>query len=162
MVKFKNSPTITFKGNKVLEERLKKLSETRQIEKGYDVGFFSESTYSDGTKVAQVAIWQEFGTEIKGKVQIPERPFFRIANKKTQSTLSRLLGDFLNLKSNYVLSRQNVEQLALKHVDTIQTEITTLKEPPNALSTIKAKKGSSNPLIDTGNMRRSVTFKVIK
>ena len=42
--------------------------------------------------------------------------------------------------------------------DIIQS-ITDLKAPPNAESTIKQKK-STNPLIDTGLMRRSVTYKV--
>lgn len=40
-----------------------------------------------------------------------------------------------------------------------QTYITELKNPPNAAYTI-AQKGSSNPLIDTGSMRASVTWKV--
>ena len=41
----------------------------------------------------------------------------------------------------------------------IAREITNLKEPPNAESTI-LKKGSSNPLIDTGDMRKSVKWKL--
>lgn len=32
--------------------------------------------------------------------------------------------------------------------------------PPNAPSTIKAKKGKSNPLIDTGELRKSITYVV--
>ena len=41
----------------------------------------------------------------------------------------------------------------------IQKEITNLKEPPNSPATI-AKKGSSNPLIDSGDMRKSVKWKL--
>jgi hypothetical protein len=43
----------------------------------------------------------------------------------------------------------------------IQEAITELKEPPNAPSTIK-RKHSDNPLIDSGNMRQSVTYSVRK
>ena len=38
------------------------------------VGFFSDAKYQDGTPVAAVAAWNEFGTK-----NIPERPFFRQA-----------------------------------------------------------------------------------
>jgi hypothetical protein len=38
-------------------------------------------------------------------------------------------------------------------------KITTLRSPPNAPSTV-AKKGSSNPLIDTGAMRQSVRSRI--
>ena len=43
----------------------------------------------------------------------------------------------------------------------IQHEIEVLDTPPNAQSTID-RKGSSNPLIDTGEMRQAVTYKVSK
>lgn len=41
----------------------------------------------------------------------------------------------------------------------VQAEITALTSPPNSPVTI-ALKGSSKPLIDTGEMRGSVTYKV--
>lgn len=41
----------------------------------------------------------------------------------------------------------------------VKVYMTDLKTPPNAASTIR-KKGSSNPLIDSGAMRQSVTHKV--
>ena len=41
----------------------------------------------------------------------------------------------------------------------IQAEITALASPPNSPVTV-ALKGSSNPLIDTGEMRGAVTYKV--
>ncbi|MCY1185956.1 hypothetical protein D9M73_267810 [compost metagenome] len=39
----------------------------------------------------------------------------------------------------------------------VKQEITDLKDPPNAKSTI-AKKGSDNPLIDSGHMRQSIRY----
>ena len=43
--------------------------------KGIDVGFFSTAKYPDGTPVAAVAAWNEFGTERNGQQHVPERPF---------------------------------------------------------------------------------------
>ncbi|MEF2551313.1 hypothetical protein VQ042_08035 [Aurantimonas sp. A2-1-M11] len=53
-----------------------------------------------------------------------------------------------------ILSRLGI--LAQGHV---QQEITALRSPPNAPSTIR-QKGSSNPLIHTGAMRAAVTFQL--
>lgn len=117
-----------------------------------EVGFFANATYPSGEYVAQVAYWQEYGT-----IRIPMRPFFRNAveknNKKWFDTLEALI-------------RQNVnETQALAKVGEVARgdiikSITQFREPANKPSTIKAK-GSSNPLIDTGLMRRSVTYRVI-
>ena len=49
-----------------------------------------------------------------------------------------------------------LETIGVIAVGKVQQYMTDLRTPPNAHSTI-AKKGSSNPLIDTGAMRQSVT-----
>jgi hypothetical protein len=49
---------------------------------------------------------------------------------------------------------EQMGQLAEGH---IKQEITDLKDPPNAASTIAAK-GSDNPLIDTGAFRQSIRY----
>ena len=49
--------------------------------------------------------------------------------------------------------------LGEKVVADVQRKIVALKDPPNAPSTI-AKKGSANPLIDTGRLRQSIDFEV--
>ncbi len=55
--------------------------------------------------------------------------------------------------------RQNLEALALKCAGEVQEKIAAGIDPPNAISTIM-KKGSSKPLIDTGQLRSSITGKV--
>ena len=55
-----------------------------------DVGFFSTATYPDGTPVAAVAAWNEFGTQRGGRPHIPERPFFRRAIKSMRPGVVRL------------------------------------------------------------------------
>lgn len=54
-----------------------------------------------------------------------------------------------------------MEQIGAFAAGATQQYMTDLKEPPNSQYTID-QKGSSNPLIDTGALRASVTYKVTK
>lgn len=106
--------------------------------------------------VINKAIWNEFGTR-----HIPERPFLRRAMSGNRSKY----GLFLAARAKDIVEQRDtcervINQLGLLAVGDIQHEITALRTPPNAPATIKAK-GSSNPLIDTGEMRQSVTYRVI-
>nr|DAL49497.1 MAG TPA_asm: virion morphogenesis protein [Caudoviricetes sp.] len=115
------------------------------------VGIFESAKYDDGTPVAQVAFWQEFGT-----AKIPMRPFFRNAIAKN----TRKWGDSVNT----ALIGTNDSEKALKMLGEIMRgdivlSLTNLNTPPNAPSTIK-QKGSSNPLIDTGLLRNSISWEL--
>lgn len=50
-----------------------------------------------------------------------------------------------------------LSKLGILASDDIRMEIDALKSPPNSPVTIE-RKGSSNPLIDTGAMRQAVTW----
>lgn len=54
-----------------------------------------------------------------------------------------------------------MEQIGAFAAGATQQYMTNLREPPNSQYTID-QKGSSNPLIDTGALRASVTYKVTK
>lgn len=54
---------------------------------------------------------------------------------------------------------QILEQVGAFAAGAVQQYMTDLKDPPNSPYTIE-QKGSSNPLIDTGALRASVTYKV--
>lgn len=58
-------------------------------------------------------------------------------------------------------SRRIMTRVGLEAEGAIKDYITDLDTPPNRPSTIH-RKGSSNPLIDTGNMRESVTSTVVR
>ena len=120
---------------------------------GVKVGFFSTAKYEDGTPVAAVAAWNEFGTET-----IPERPFFRNALAESERSVGRILQAGLDTKK-MVVGEQLAGRVGAHVQGKIQDGITALKEPPNSPSTIRAKQ-SSNPLVDTGFMRDSVTWQV--
>lgn len=116
-----------------------------------EIGFFETARYPNGIFVAQVARYNEFGT-----LNIPMRPFFRNAINKNIKKWYATLQNAINQNATPSKALSIVGEVA--RADIIQS-ITDLRTPPNAESTIKSKK-STNPLIDTGLMRRSVTYKV--
>ena len=102
------------------------------------------------------AVWQEFGTS-RG---IPERPFMRSSVTKNKDKYkSQMKAVAKSITSGGLTMEQAMDRLGAGAAADIQAEIVALNTPPNAPSTI-ARKGSSNPLIDTGAMRQSVTWKV--
>lgn len=54
---------------------------------------------------------------------------------------------------------QVLEQVGAFAAGAVQQYMTDLQQPPNSAYTI-AQKGSSNPLIDTGSLLQSITYKV--
>ena len=120
---------------------------------GVKVGFFSTAKYQDGTPVAAVAAWNEFGTK-----NIPERPFFRNALAESERSVGRILQAGLDTKK-MVVGEQLAGRVGAHVQGKIRDSITALKEPPNAPETVR-RKGSSNPLLDTGTLRNSVAWEV--
>ncbi|QTB11723.1 hypothetical protein J2B92_12275 [Lysinibacillus sphaericus] len=124
-----------------------------------EVGIFGSDEY------VMVASVHEFGATIqrgKGSISIPERSFLRTAfDEKNEQWAS-----FFKSQLKHVLALQMDVQtlfnrLGARMVGDIQEKITDLDAPPNAPSTI-AKKGSSNPLIDTGGLRMRITYRVVR
>lgn len=142
----------------LLERIQRNLSGPKQVKVGFPAGESSAGNI-------QKAIWNHFGT--KGGASgggwggpIPERPFLANAMRDNkgkyregmQTAARAILADEYDMRS--ALSKLGV----LAQGD-VQAEITALSTPPNSPVTI-ARKGSSNPLIDTGEMRQAVTWKV--
>lgn len=106
----------------------------------------------DGTMTqAQNGALQNFGND-----RIPPRPWLVPGVESAHRDIVDTIADALErgLKPD-----QTLEQIGLIAVGATQEYITDLRTPPNAPYTIE-KKGSDNPLIDTGSMRASVTHKV--
>lgn len=106
--------------------------------------------------VINKAVWNHFGTR-RG---IPPRPFLLLAIEGNTGKY-RL---FLASRAKEVLLGKMGLEMVMQHLgslsqDDVREEIRALKTPPNAQSTIR-RKGSSNPLIDTGEMRQSVRYQV--
>ena len=107
------------------------------------------------TDIITRAVANEFGTS-----RIPERPFLRNAMRANKDKSHAAMGSAAKglLRGDASL-HQVLSKLGAIAQGDIQKEIRDLDTPPNAPSTIKRKK-SSNPLIDTGEMRQRVTWKV--
>lgn len=108
---------------------------------------------ADGVTVAEVAAKNEFGTD-----KIPSRPFMRQSAEKHENW-----GEEMGEVWNSVIDGNNpktaMHLIGQKIMGDIQEEIATGDFVPNAPYTIK-KKGSDRPLIDTGQLRKSITYKV--
>lgn len=111
-----------------------------------------------GSDIVDRAVYNQFGTS-RG---IPARPFLSNAMRKNKDKYGRFIKDRAKrILSGEISPDQALMQLGVMAESDVKTEITELKTPPNAPSTIR-QKGSSNPLIDTGAMRASVTYVVEK
>ena len=110
--------------------------------------------YENGASILQVAIWNNFGTS-----KIPSRPFMKMATKQIQAVSSPIIQAVIaKINAGKTDGKKELEILAIQAQGIIQTTITDGGFAPNAPSTIAAKKGSEQPLIDSGDMRKAVTY----
>ena len=127
------------------------LSKYKEMNASVRVGVLENATYPDGTPVAMVAFWNEYGTK-----RSPVRAFFR-------TTVSEQ-------KKNWVLSVQNLMKMhndpkqvmgliGVHMQEQIVQSINTWSDPPNSAYTI-AKKGFDKPLVERGIMMRSIKSEV--
>lgn len=110
--------------------------------------------------VAEVGLWNEFGTK-----NSPERSFMRSAIDEGQGQIEKwrmeLMGKVMEGKMTL---EQALNAMGFRIMTLIQNKIKSNVPPPNADSTLAAKKRhgvAPNTLIDTGLMLRSVTYKVV-
>lgn len=136
-------------GGAKLEATLRKLSESVSNASTLRVGFLEGATEADGTPVASVAFWNEFGTS-----KIPPRPFFRnmIAAESphwgddTGKALKHY--DFDAASALDAMGQKIAGELAQSIIDT--------NTPPLSPTTIK-RKGFDKALVDTGTMLRTAS-----
>lgn len=117
------------------------------------------------------AFWNEFGTRGSGKSfgtprgggfggPIPERPFMRNAMRNNKGKYRQAMKAAApGLLMGTTSLTQVLSKLGILAQGDIQAEIVSLRSPPNSPVTI-AIKGSSNPLIDSGEMHQAVTWKI--
>lgn len=143
--------------------RRRKIRDIPELKAGkVKVGFPAGKTGSD---ILNIAIWNHYGT--RGGASgggwggpIPERPFLENAIRSNKQKYIK--GMKQGAKSVFLGSTtmaQIMSKLGILAQGDIQSEITNLSDPPNSPVTI-ALKGSSNPLVDNGNLRGAVTYEV--
>jgi hypothetical protein len=106
---------------------------------------------------ALIAAAHEFGTD-----DIPRRPFLAPAldkgAKKITDAQAEMIGKVLD---GTMLAEQALGLLGELGVSLVKAEIRSGPPPPLEPSTVAAK-GSSHPLIDSGQMLASVTYKIVR
>lgn len=122
------------------------------------VGFPAGKVEGD---IVSRAIWNHYGTSGGGwGGPIPARPFLLNAVRANRRKYLRAMATSASKLVRGETSLDTVlNKLGIVAQGDVQSEITNLKSPPNSPVTVRLK-GSSNPLIDTGEMRSKVTYKV--
>lgn len=119
------------------------------------VGFLANATYPDGTSVASVAAFNEFGAPSRGQ---PPRPFFRRMIAEKAPTWGAATALAMKNSGNDIHKALDLVGQGIK--GQLQQSIVDLTDPPLAASTVKAK-GFDKPLIDTSVMIKSVDYEVV-
>lgn len=142
---------------KVFDDLRRRLENGKhQVRIGFPAGV-QHNSEGDSIAMAELAAVHEFGAHSVG---IPERPFMRTSIQKN--------------RTRYVaLTRQNIKKILQKQMDIrtalgqlgelakgdMQKEIAQGSFAPLKPSTIR-RKGSSKPLIDSGQMRQSIAWEL--
>jgi len=109
----------------------------------------------DGTPIVAYAAWNEFGTRY-----IPARSFIGSTSDEKRNDWSQLVDRlFSGILAGKLSDQMAFRLLGEQAQSDIQQKVITLSEPPNSPQTI-ARKGSSNPLVDTGAMRAAIRYEV--
>lgn len=100
--------------------------------------------------------YAELGVTGPHKITIPARPWLDVGVASGNPDYIKIIEQ--GLKKGRP-PEQILNMLGVTAVSKVQQFMNELSSPANAPSTIKAK-GSSNPLIDSGNLKQSVTYKI--
>jgi hypothetical protein len=109
--------------------------------------------------MAMIAAVHEYGSP---KRKIPERSFIRSWVDGNKSKINDYILKLLRMvEDGKLTSYMALKKLGVYGVGGIRAQIKSIKTPPFKERTIKKKK-STQPLIDTGQLRNSIHYKVEK
>ena len=108
------------------------------------------------SKNATKAAINEYGTS-----KIPQRPFMRTAVSRHGKSWGAKSAKAVQSVMKGMPISQVTELVGMQMKSDISSTLTNGPWTPNSVVTV-AKKGSSRPLIDTGELRASITYKVEK
>jgi hypothetical protein len=115
------------------------------------IGVPAGKTDSDGNSLVEVAAWTEFGTSTA-----PERPFLRGGIREALPLCRRLAANDLRaVAEGRMTLPMALERQGIAAVGVVKQYMTGSHFVPNSPRTI-AKKGSSQPTIDSGALRQAV------
>lgn len=142
---------ITVPNLQKIQNEIRKEIEKLTHDKTVLVGIHEDAPQVEGGDItmAQLGAVLHFGNQ-----NIPPRPWLDVG---VQSGSADYLSIIENNSDDIDRALNMVGNIA---VGKVQQYMTELQDPPNAPSTIK-NKGSSNPLIDSGALRQSVTYSIV-
>lgn len=135
------------RGGDKLQKKLDQMAQDLGRGAQVDVGFFGEKTYPDGTSVALVAAFSEYGT-----AKNPPRPFMRNMVARNKKKWVPNIATALKIKDNDPVAA--LDLIGKEITEEIQDSIRSNTPPPNAPSTV-AQKGFDRTLIDTSLLLNS-------
>lgn len=127
------------------------LSKYKDMNASVRVGVLENATYPDGTPVAMVAFWNEYGTRTS-----PVRAFFRTTVSENKKNWVLSVQNLMKMHNN---PQQVMGLIGVHMQEQIVQSINTWSDPPNSAYTI-AKKGFDKPLVERGIMMRSIKSEV--
>lgn len=154
------SDKITPAGEKLLKE-LKKLKKL-QVRVGVQGGKFHTKRFPDGKEklgadLVDIAIWNELGTD-----KIPARPFLGQMVDQHGGEIQQISAEMVQKICKGQLDAQSAfKKIGVVTVGYVQDQITNGEFEPNAPMTVQ-RKGSDHPLIDTGQLRRGISYVICK
>jgi phage gpG-like protein len=144
---------VSVSNSQKVKAQVKKAIEKMQPKGWVTVGFHEDSgSHGDLTNATLAAILH-FGND-----RIPARPFLDVGVESEEKEYIELV---IEAFENETPSDVLLEQIGAAAQSAVQNYMDELRSPPNAEITIK-RKGSSNPLIDTSDLKNSVKYKVMK
>ena len=103
-----------------------------------------------------VVLWMEFGT-----ATVPERSWVRATHDEIKAEMREFIADLVGrIHDGTMTVERALDLVALRAIAAMRKKIRSGIAPPLALATI-ARKGSSTPLIDTGQLLNGMTWKRI-
>lgn len=143
---------------KLIDFQLAQAELNRELKKFRGNQFVTVGIHQDAGMVEDGSMTQAQNGALQnyGNDKIPARPWLIPGVESATRDIVEVIANSLK---DGMTPDQTLNQIGAIATGATQQYITDLKTPPNAPSTIE-KKGSSNPLIDTGSMRSSVTWKI--
>ena len=115
--------------------------------------------HSEGITVFQIGMIHEFGVPEKN---IPRRSFIRVPIENNIKEITKLIENNHKLVSENAMSAKTaLDRIGIKAQNTIKESFRNNKKKKKKRATVK-RKGSSRPLIDTGQLIGSISYIVEK
>lgn len=122
------------------------------------VGTFG-GVHSSGYLMPELMATHEFGSQ---DGRIPQRSFIGATLSERRQEITKLLSQYADqILQDKLAPAQALGQLGLWAATAVKAKITTTDIPPPLKPSTIARKGSTKPLVDTGQLVNSITWVVI-